>query len=199
MMKSGSRSINRSSRAVLLRAVAGSVVCLGLLPIARGQSMPNTLLVDYVSPSLLSSSRTPSRTVSTNTTPAAEAKVTRSCNLIKPTAMTSGDRWMVFESEYGIHEASSSAIGRIFQAAKYGLDRMTFSAQQTAKRLEFTYDLGEAPPNEPGSRIPTSQYSLPVFGRFGHAQLKSVVTIHDPQTGQAFIGLKLSIPFGQGG
>ena len=199
MMKSGSRSINRSSRAVFLRAVTGSAVCFGLLPCVLGQTVPNTLLVDYVSPSLLSSSRATPHTVSTNTAPAAEAKVTRPCNLIKPTAMTSGDRWTVFESEYGIQEVSSSAIGRIFQAAKYGLDRMTFSAQETAKKCEFTYDLGYAPASESDSRIPTSQYSLPVFGRFGHAQLKSVVTIHDPQTGQAFIGLKLSIPFGQGG
>ena len=199
MMKSGSRSINRSSRAVCLGAVAGSAVCLGCLLNARGQAMPNTLLVDYVSPSLLSSSRTPSPTMSTNTTPAAEAKTTRLCSLIKPTAMTSGDRWSVFESEYGIQEASPSAVGRIFQAAKYGLDRMTFSAQETAKRCEFTYDLGEAPPNEPGSRIPTPQYSLPMFGRFGQAQIKSAVTIHDPQTGEAFVGLKLVIPFGRGG
>src|ERR1017187_10123147 len=156
MMKSGSRSINRSSRAVLLRAVAGSAVCFGLLPCVLGQTVPNTLLVDYVSPSLLSSSRTPSPTMSTNTTRAAEAKTTRLCSLIKPTAMTSGDRWSVFESEYGIQEVSSSAIGRIFQAAKYGLDRMTFSAQETAKKCEFTYDLGYAPASESDSRIPTS-------------------------------------------
>jgi hypothetical protein len=38
-----------------------------------------------------------------------------------------------------------------------------------------------------------------VFGGFGHAQFKSEVTIHDPQTGEAFIGLKLAVPFGQGG
>jgi hypothetical protein len=198
-MKSGSRSINRSSRAVCLGAVAGSVVCLGLLPCALCQTVPNTLLVNYVSPSLLSSSRTTSPTVSTNATPAAEAKLTRPCNLIKPTVMTSGDRWTVFESEYGIQEASSSAIGRIFQAAKYGLDRITFTAQQTAKSCEFTYDLGDAPANEPGSRISAPQYSLPMFGRFGQPQIKSVVTIHDPQTGEAFIGLKLVIPFGRGG
>ncbi len=106
---------------------------------------------------------------------------------------------MKFESEYGIQEKSLSPIGRMFQVAKYGLDRMTFTAQETAKRFEFTYDLGDAPANEPGSRIPAPQYSLPMFGRFGRAQLKSEVTIHDPQTGQAFIGLKLAIPFGQGG
>ena len=199
MMKLKPRCVNGSSRAMMLRAVVGSVACLGLLPSGHCQTVPNTLLVNYVSPSLLSSSRTTPPTVSTNTAPAAEAKVTRPCNLIKPTAMTSGDRWTVFESEYGIQVASSSAIGRIFQVAKYGLDRMTFSAQQTVKRLEFTYNIANEPSNVASTQAATPQYSLPMFGRFGHAQLKSVVTIHDPQTGQAFIGLKLSIPFGQGG
>jgi hypothetical protein len=199
MMKLGSRCINRSSRAVCLGAVAGSAVCLGCLLNARGQAMPNTLLVDYVSPSLLSPSLAPHPMMPTNTTLAAEPKAWEPGDLIKPTGTTAVDRWTVFESEYGIQEASSSPIGRMFQVAKYGLDRMTFTAQETAQKLEFTYDLGEAPPNEPGSRIPTPQYSLPMFGRFGQAQIKSAVTIHDPQTGEAFIGLKLVIPFGQGG
>jgi hypothetical protein len=198
-MKLKPRSINRSSRAVLQGAATGVVVCLGLLSGARGQSTPNTLLVDYVSPSLLSSSQTPSRTVSTNTTPVAEAKTTRQCSLIKPAATTSEDRWSVFEKEYGIQEASPSAIGRICQAAKYGLDRATFTAQETAKRCEFTYDLGSESTLDPANRPIAPQYGLPIFGRFGRAQFKSEVTIHDPQTGQAFIGLKLAIPFGQGG
>jgi hypothetical protein len=161
--------------------------------------MPNTQLVDYVSLSSLSQSREAHPMVPANPSPVAEAKTQQLGNLIKPTATTPLDRWMIFESEYGIQEASPSAIGRIFQAAKYGLDRMTFTAQETAKRCEFTYDLGDEPANDTGSRAVAPQYSLPMFGRFGHAQLKSEVTIHDPQTGQAFIGLKLAIPFGQGG
>ena len=60
-------------------------------------------------------------------------------------------------------------------------------------------DLGEEPAYDPGCGSAAPQNSLPMFGRFGRAQFKSEVTVHDPQTGQAFIGLKLSIPFGQGG
>jgi hypothetical protein len=87
----------------------------------------------------------------------------------------------------------------MIQAAKYGLDRMTFTAQETAKRCEFSYDLGDAPASDTVGQCGNSQYSLPMFGRFGNAQFRSEVTIHDPQTGQAFIGLKLAIPFGRGG
>jgi hypothetical protein len=178
----------------------GSVVCFAVVPSCTlAQSMPNTRLVDYVSLSSLSQSRTTHPMVPTNTSPVAEAKTQQLGNLIKPTTTTPIDRWMSFENEYGIQEASPSAIGRIFQAAKYGLDRMSFTAQETAKRCEFTYDLGDEPANDSGSHTIAPQYSLPVFGKFGHAQFKSEVTIHDPQTGQAFIGLKLAIPFGQGG
>jgi hypothetical protein len=53
--------------------------------------------------------------------------------------------------------------------------------------------------NDPSGRVSATQYSLPLFGRFDRAQFKSEVTIHDPQTGTAFIGLKLAIPFGPGG
>src|ERR1035437_5682723 len=198
-MKLKPRSVNRSSRAVLWGAVARFAVCFGLIPCAQAQTVQNTRLVDYASPSLLSQPTMPHPTMQTNASFVAEAKGRDVDDIIKPKTTTPADRWMKFESEYGIEQESPSPIGRMFQVAKYGLDRMTFTAQETAKRFEFTYDLGDVPANEPGSRIPAPQYSLPMFGRFGHAQLKSEVTIHDPQTGQAFIGLKLAIPFGQGG
>jgi len=199
-MKLKPRSVNRSSRAVLWGAVAGSVVCSGAIICAQAQSAHNTLLVDYVTPSRLSQPTAPQPAMQTNVISTAEAKGRDFGNdIIKPTATTPADRWIKFEREYGIEQESPSAIGRVFQAAKYGLDRMTFTAQETAKRCEFTYDLGDEPPNDPGGRCAAPQYSLPMFGRFGRAQFKSEVTVHDPQTGQAFIGLKLSVPFGQGG
>jgi hypothetical protein len=87
----------------------------------------------------------------------------------------------------------------MFQAAKYGLDTMCFAAQETARKLEFRYDFWEESPSSFGSGMTQPEYSLPMFGRFGHAQLKSEVTVHDAQTGEAFIGLKLTVPFGAGG
>ena len=199
-MKLRPGSVNRSSRAVLWVAVARFVVCFGSVSCAQTQTVQTIRLVDYRAPSHPLRLAMPHSTIQTNATSIAESKGRDlDDNIIKPTTATSADRWMKFESEYGIEQESPSPIGRMFQAAKYGLDRMAFTAQETAKRLEFTYDLGDVPANATGSRAAPPEYSLPMFGRFGHAQLKSEVTIHDPQTGEAFIGLKLAIPFGQGG
>jgi hypothetical protein len=120
--------------------------------------------------------------------------------LVPLSANTSApDRSEKFESEYGIKERSSSPIGRLFQSAKYALDKATFTAEEAAKKLEFTYDIGEPPPSDLGMTPPTPKFSLPLFGTFGHAQLKSEATVHDPQTGVAMFSLKLVIPFGSGG
>ena len=91
-------------------------------------------------------------------------------------------RWVAFDAEYGIHEPSRFFVGRMLQNAKHGLDQMSFEAQETARRLEFTYEVGR-----------------PSLASFGPAQLKSEVTVHDPQTGAAAIYLKLVIPFGRAG
>ena len=194
------RSINHSSRAVVMGAIANSVVCFGLIPTVLAQTPSNIRLVDYGAPARVSPAIALHPTMQTNRTSGTEAKEgDLNENLIKPITTTSADRWLKFESEYGIQEQSPSPIGRMFQVAKYGLDRVTFTAQETAKRCEFSYDLGSAPANDSGSRSCAPQYSLPMFGGFGRAQFKSEVTIHDPQTGEAFIGLKLAVPFGQGG
>jgi hypothetical protein len=76
---------------------------------------------------------------------------------------------------------------------------MCFTAQEAAKKLEFTYDIGEESASALGTGTAQPEYSLPLLGRIGQAQLKSEVTVHDPQTGEAFVGLKLAIPFGPGG
>ena len=113
-----------------------------------------------------------------------------------PTApQTSVDRWLEFEREYGIQHRSRSWFLRTLQSAKYGLDSASFAAKETARRLEFTYDFGS--PTGLGGVTPKPRYSLPLFGTFNHAQLKSVLTEHDPQTGTPFVGLKLTIPFGE--
>ena len=196
-MKLKPRSINYSSPAVLWVAAAVVVVCFGAIPYA--QAAPNPQPADSTTSSRPSQPMRPQPATQTNATSLAETNGRDVGDIIKRGVTTSTDRWTKFENEYGIEQENPSAIGRIFQVAKYGLDRMTFTAQETAKRCEFTYDLGDVPPNDSGSRAVAPQYSLPLFGRFGRAQFKSEVTIHDPQTGQAFIGLKIAIPFGQGG
>jgi hypothetical protein len=200
-MKLKPRSVNRSSQAALWGAVAGCAVCLGSIQsgLAQTTSDADIRLVGFAT-SRREQPTTSFTAAQTNDTSAAEAKgLDLHDNIIKPACTTSADRWIKFENEYGCEQDSPSAIGRVFQACKYGLDRMTFTAQETAKRCEFTYDLGSESALDPANRPIAPQYGLPIFGKFGRAQFKSEVTIHDPQTGQAFIGLKLAIPFGQGG
>ena len=108
-------------------------------------------------------------------------------------------RWVAFDAEYGIHEPSHSFVGRMLQNAKHGLDQMSFEAQEAARRFEFTYDIGQPPPTGLDIFTPEPQYDVPLLGTFGPAQLKSEVTVHDPQTGAAAIYLKLVIPFGRTG
>lgn len=96
-------------------------------------------------------------------------------------------------------EERASRFGKILQAAKYGLDKACFTVQEAAKKLEFKYDTAEAASGVLGGDAGEPQYSLPVFGRFSHAQLQTEVTVHDPQTGQTFFGVKLVVPFGEGG
>ena len=116
--------------------------------------------------------------------------------LTLPASTSAGDRWEKFEQEYGIKQESGSAFGRMIQNAKYELDTMCFTAMEGAKELEFTHDFGEDSDRGTGTAQP--DYSVPMVGRLGHAQLESEVTVHDPDTGEAFVGLKLAIPFGPG-
>jgi hypothetical protein len=111
---------------------------------------------------------------------------------------TEADRWSDFEDEYGIHQRNPVWILSLIQSAKLGLDKLTFGAKETARKLEFTYDLGGSEPSGPRSVPERPAYSLPLFGKFGHPQLKSVLTEHDPETAKAFVGLQLYIPFGKG-
>jgi hypothetical protein len=136
--------------------------------------------------------------VRTNAVEIASANTALWDDILKPTTTSAGDRWVKFEQEYGIQEESGSALGRMIQNAKYGLDTMCFTALEGAKELEFTHDFGEDSESAFGTGGAQPDYSVPMVGRLGHAQLKSEVTVHDPDTGEAFVGLKLTIPFGPG-
>lgn len=149
-------------------------------------------MADYVSPSLLSSDPQP-QTVS-DMGAGAGSPQTREVVATRPRKLTADDRWEAFEREYGIRQKNPSWFLSMLQSAKYGLDKLTFGAKETARQLQFTYDIG-SPTGSSGSNA-KPQYSLPLFGEFSHAQLKSVLTEHDSQTGTAFVGLKLSVPFG---
>ncbi len=131
----------------------------------------------------------------------AEAKAPTWENIVTvPSARDAqGDRMTKFENDFGIHQKSPWWIGRMLQSAKYQVDSVLFGAQEGVHRLEFTYDVGEAPPNGPGTEVMKPQYALPLLGNFGHAQLKTVITEHDPQTSTPFVGVKFTVPFGHKG
>ena len=178
--------------------LAAGVTYLGLIPRTFAQAAQTNRLVEYVSPSRLSSDadgrffagRPMSRDFAAITAPSWG-------DVLKPKAGTSGDRLVSFEQEYGMGDASGSTFGKVLQAAKYGLDKMCFTVQEAAKKLEFKYDTAEASSGVLGGDAGEPQYHLPVFGRFSHAQLQTVVTVHDPQTGQTFFGVKLAYRSGR--
>jgi hypothetical protein len=108
---------------------------------------------------------------------------------------TAEERRLQFERDYGVQPSGRSWFLNTLRLAKYGIDKMSFTAKEASRRLQFTYDFGS--PTGSGGFTREPQYSLPLFGAFGHPQLKTVLTEHDPQTGTPFIGLKLAIPFGE--
>jgi hypothetical protein len=193
--------MSHSTRAALTAVAATATVCFGLVWCARGAGAGADQRMDsgLLSRSFLED--TPGIFAQTNTveTEATGSQLGDDFRYSASRNSTSGDRWVRFQQEYGLEMESASAFGRMLQTAKYGLDTMCFAAQETARKLEFRYDVWEESPSSFGSGMAEPEYSLPMFGRFGHAQLKSEITVHDAQTGEAFIGLKLSIPFGPGG
>jgi hypothetical protein len=189
-----------SSGTTMVGVLAAGVVYLGLISRAFAQAVQTNPLVEYVSPSRPCSDATPNSTTQTNIGDSGSITAPSWGDALKPNIRTSsGDRLVSFEQEYGMGEESSSTFGKVLQAAKYGLDKMCFTMQEATKKLEFKYDTAEATSGILGGDAGEPQYHLPVFGKFSHAQLQTVVTVHDPQTGQTFFGVKLAIPFGPGG
>jgi len=181
----------------LAGALAVVILCLSPTRGAWREAVPANRLADTISPGPLAMNTVTTAPASTNTIEIAAANTALwDVDVLKPRAMSSGDRWEKFEQEYGIKKESASTLGRMIQSAKYELDTMCFTAMEGARELEFTRDFGIDSENGTGEAQP--DYSVPMVGRLGHAQLKSEVTVHDPQTGEAFVGLKLAIPFGPG-
>ena len=188
--------------AMSVGAVGGTVVFYGATRCGFCQSTQEKsgLMINYVSPSLVAKDNLPP-----DRTKARAALLTEPLHdadgvvAAPPTTQTSADRWRKFDDEYGIQKKSPSPYLQAIQSAKYGLDTVTFGTEEAARQLEFTHDVGDSAPPTHQSGAAGPGRSIPLFGEFGQAQIKSVVTTHDPQTGAALAGLKLAIPFGPGG
>jgi len=188
-----------SSRATLGAVLTGWGVSVGFVPGALGQELETNRLARLITPVLLSYETTSKPSMEAEIETNAVIAVPSWSEIVKPTRATAGDRLVRFEEEYGTDQESRSPFERVLRAAKYGLDKACFTAQEAARKLEFKYDTAYATSGVLGGDAGNPQYYLPVFGRFSHAQLQTVVTVHDPQTGQAFFGATLSVPFGPGG
>jgi hypothetical protein len=186
---------NGTLRLKLIAVAALWALCCSSILGATQQGTQPQRLVDYVSPLLLApnTQRSPVQPKTTAITEAVEPSMD-----LAPTAetMSSADRWVRFENEYGTYQESPLLIGRWIQSAKYGLDTAVFTMQEAAKRFEFSYDVGDVSETSPTSAAREPQYSMPILEMLPHGQLKSEITIHDSQTGATFIGLKLVFPFG---
>jgi len=183
----------------MVGVLTAGFVYLGIATRLYAQAAQTNRLVEYVSPSRPAPDASTDPTTQTNLGDSATITVPTWGDLLKPKSGSSGDRLVSFEQEYGMGEDSGSTFGRVLQAAKYGLDKMCFTMQEATKKLEFKYDTAEATSGVLGGDAGEPQYHLPLFGKFSHAQLQTVVTVHDPQTGQTFFGVKLTVPFGPGG
>jgi hypothetical protein len=191
---------SRAILTILTGVMVGSLVCFGPMQHTLAQDSPGDRFGRCFSSSL---SLETARSSTAAPIQASEVEATenrrRDCILVLTTGATASvDRWAGFEEEYGIDEAGPTVMNRLIQGAKYALDTICFCAQETARMAEFTYEIGDEPPACIGSRLADPLDSRLVFDRFGPAQLRSEITLHDPHTGKAFVGLTLTIPFGPG-
>jgi hypothetical protein len=190
--------VRRVWRAPVVGTVGATIAFLALISRVVSQTAQDKseLMMYYVPPSALAADDLPKAKADLLTKPlhSAEAVVAA-----QPTSRSSADRWRKFDDEFAVNEKSAFVCLQPIQSAKYGLDTLTFGTEEAVKQLEFTRDVGGSPPPVHLSGAAGPGRSIPLFGEFGQAQFKSVVTTHDPQTGEALAGLKLVIPFGPGG
>ena len=98
----------------------------------------------------------------------------------------------------GMQPGQAAAFEREYEKATYGRDWAALNAEQPATQLEFSYNAVDPAPLTSTDKREQPDFALPLFGASGQMQLRSDLTTHDPQTGAAYIGLKLNVPFGSG-
>ena len=158
----------------------------------------NRLLVEYVDPSLLRTNVSPLRaSQSLGLASQSGDKSARWQIVAVRRSPTSTDRRQQFETDFGIQNKEPTlALGSV-QTAKYQLDSTTFAAQEIAKSFEFEYQLRDMWTYNPSSNLARRSYSDPFRDMLDHSRFNTSLKLNDAQVGgAAFIGLKLSMPFG---
>ena len=140
------------SHILLVGFLASFVTCLGPIHPAFAQESQPDRVMEHVSLSLAPEDRlsSPSARIPAIETVTIEAPSLHDC-ITRPIGQTSVDRLVRFEQQYGIDQPSPSAVKRTIQTAKYTLDKLCFTALETARKLEFTYDFGQESPTSFGS------------------------------------------------
>lgn len=185
----------------VVTAVALTALCTSLTRDGAAQQPGQPrLLVEYVDPALLQTNvapRAPNSKQTAATTPSRESSV-RWQFVAVPLAgrKTTSDRLQKFETDFGSDRHEPTLVLGSIQATKYQLDKTTFALQEFTKSLEFDYQLRDMWMENPTNSPPRRSYSDPISDALEHSRLRTVVNMTDPNTGGAFVGMKLQVPFG---
>lgn len=183
--------------------VAGTVTCFvgANFALSSDQENPHrALLAEYVPPSLL---------LQTNDT-AAVSKIihpraryyTVSSEMLqsRTRALTAGERWENFETEFGLRERNTSRMLGSVESAKYQLDKTLFAMQEFVGDVEeavsFDYalrDIGRRPPAN--GATDRRVYDNLWMDAWQNARFKSDIDL-DMVKGRAFVGVRLVLPLG---
>jgi hypothetical protein len=168
---------------------------------ARAQEGDRQLLVTHVSPALTAMHQTavsppqPAGGPGTMTlSESASSQITG-----RQGALTQGERWEKFETEFGVDQKNSSFVKGRLASAKYRLDRTAFELQEWVENVEgalkFDYSMPNPTGSSPSSDTARASDPLPFWGSIDNPHLKSDVDL-DPFTRRAFVGVKVVIKFG---
>jgi hypothetical protein len=173
-----------------------------LAAVARAQEAKRELLVEHVSPSILTA---PSASTNSFASMEAVKRISgeEAARLMDQPRhrLTEGERWEKFEAEFGLAEKDPSLIKGSLESAKYRLDKTVFEVndfvQNVENALSFDYGLRPALDREGTNTAPRSAAPspIPLWDMVQNARFKSDIDLNVPR-GQAFVGVRLVLPIG---
>jgi hypothetical protein len=160
-------------------------------PPAQGQS--RSLLVDYVSPSLLQSN------VNSPTAPMPQKlfppDATNQTIASPPRRLSAVDRREQFDAEFGIKQKNPSLVMGGIESAKFKLDETVFTAKEFVDTLHYRGYLkdvvGVSDLDAPRQRY----HSDPIRDAWENTEVRTGID-WNMQSQSAFVGLRLVLPIG---
>ena len=169
---------------------AGAVMCPAQAGTPQGKQSER--LIDYVSPALVGTDASPDA--------ASQAKLfppnpTNLKVLTLPSVSTEADRWTKFEADFGIKTKDPSFVKSSIESAKYKLDETVFAAKEFADTLHYDAYLTDLLTGTSSNSPPRRYYSDPILDSLENTRIRTGLD-WDRQSGRAFVGLRLVVPFG---